>query len=96
VRTFRFSFANRGLPVPEARPRIVLAAPSGARWRWEGDAGAVEGAAEDFCLVTTQRRHVDDTGLVVTGPVAERWMAVAQCIAGPALPGPAPGERVWT
>jgi uncharacterized protein (TIGR03084 family) len=97
VRTLRFSFANRGLPVPEAQPRVELLAPSGARWSW-GDPAAhdrVEGPAEDFCLVTTQRRHVEDTGLRVTGAVATEWLTIAQSIAGPPLPGPAAGARVW-
>lgn len=96
VRAFRFSFANRGLAVPDTRPRVELLAPAGGRWLW-GDPAAgdrVDGPAEDFCLVTTQRRHIDDTALKVTGPIATTWMTIAQCIAGPPLPGPAPGERV--
>jgi len=96
VRALRFSFANRDLPVPDERPRVELLAPSGARWRWGDDpVNQVSGPAEDFCLVTTQRRHLDDTALDVRGPIATRWMAIAQCIAGPPLPGPAPGQRAW-
>lgn len=97
VRALRFSFSNRGLAVPGSRPRVELLSPSGGRWAWgdDGAADRVEGPAEDFCLVTTQRRHVDDTDLVVSGPVATAWLAIAQCIAGPPLPGPAPGERAW-
>jgi uncharacterized protein (TIGR03084 family) len=49
--------------------------------------------AEDFCLVVTQRRHVDDTSLQVSGPAARQWMAIAQCFAGPPADGPAPGVR---
>ncbi|MFZ2174674.1 MAG: TIGR03084 family protein, partial [Rhodococcus sp. (in: high G+C Gram-positive bacteria)] len=38
--------------------------------------------AEDFVLVVTQRRNVTDTRLVVTGPVAQTWMGIAQAFAG--------------
>ena len=31
------------------------------------------------------------TGLAVTGAVAEEWMRLAQCFAGPPVLGPAPG-----
>ena len=47
------------------------------------------GDALDFCLVVTQRRHVADTGLVVEGPLAEDWIAIAQAFAGPPGAGPA-------
>ena len=50
------------------------------------------GPAEDFCLVVTQRRHVDDTALVVTGERARDWLVRAQAFAGPATDGPAPKE----
>lgn len=95
VRTFGFSFAIRGEKVPDDRPELRLTAPSGASWVWNegGAGGSVEGSAVDLCLVATQRRHVKDTGLAVEGPVAERWMLIAQCISGPPLDGPAPGER---
>jgi len=95
VRTFGWSFANRGLAVPEERVRVTLRSPDGERlWRWneDGSGGSIAGPAEDFCRVVTQRRHVDDTDLVVTGEVARRWMAIAQCFAGP--PGPGRPPRV--
>lgn len=97
VRTMRFSFANRGLVPPDVAPFVCLTAPSGKAWRWnDSDAsGRIEGPANDFCLVVTQRRHVDDTDLVVNGRDAARWMDVAQCIAGPPRRRPAPGERRW-
>jgi len=53
----------------------------------------VIGPAEDFALVVTQRRHVDDTRLRVTGAGARRWMEIAQCFAGAPETGPAPGVR---
>jgi len=95
VRTLGFSFANRGLAVPEVRPFVALSAPSGAVWTWNAAANGsrIEGRAADFCLVASQRRHVTDTGLKVSGDDAETWMRIAQCIAGPPLDGPEPGER---
>jgi hypothetical protein len=41
----------------------------------------------------TQTRNVADTGLSVTGPVAEDWMTIVQCFAGPPEDPPAPGTR---
>ena len=96
VVTFGWSFANRGLQIPETPVRVELTAPSGEIWTW-GDAAAaqrISGAAVDFCLVAAQRRHVDDTALVVIGDVARKWMEVAQCFAGPPTWGPAPGTRL--
>lgn len=94
VRTFGWSFSNRGEAAPEARVRVSLAGPDGARWIWNPDGKeAVEGTAEDFALVVTQRRHVEDTALHVTGASARRWMEIAQCFAGKPAIGPAPGVR---
>jgi hypothetical protein len=42
----------------------------------------VAGSAEDFCLVVTQRRHLGDVGLRVTGAAAAGWMQRAQAFAG--------------
>jgi uncharacterized protein (TIGR03084 family) len=96
TKTFRFAFANRGILV-DGPPRLELTAPSGAIWVWNPDSarGVIAGPAVDFCLVCTQRRHVDDTGLTTEGETARRWMEIAQCIAGAPVSGPAPGERVW-
>ncbi len=94
VRTLGWSFRNRGLEKPGA-VEVRLAAPSGGEWLWNEGAGeSVSGPAEDFALVVTQRRHVDDTGLVTHGPGARVWMEIAQCFAGAPAEGPAPGERV--
>jgi len=93
VRTHGWTFRNRGQepPVP---PQVTLTAPSGAVWRWnEGAAESVEGPAEDFALVVTQRRHVDDTALQVKGEGARRWMEVAQCFAGAPSEGPPPRRK---
>jgi uncharacterized protein (TIGR03084 family) len=93
VRTLGWSFRNRGLEKP-GPVEVKLTAPAGADWVWnEGAVERVEGRAEDFALVVTQRRHVDDTGLRTTGPGARRWMEIAQCFAGAPAEGPAAGER---
>ncbi len=93
VRTFRWSFSVNGLPIPDTTVRVELDAPSGTRWVWNDDdvSDVVRGDAEEFCLVVTQRRHVDDTDLEVVGEVARRWMGIAQAFAGPPGPGRAPG-----
>ncbi|HEX7659064.1 MAG TPA: TIGR03084 family metal-binding protein [Pseudonocardiaceae bacterium] len=91
VRTLPFSFTVHGLPVPDEPVRVELTAPDGDRWTWgSGDTNRITGSALDFCLVVTQRRNIADTGLVVAGPVAQRWMSVAQAFAGPPAPGRQP------
>ena len=84
VRTRGFSFAAHGLPAPEADVYVSLSAPDGDTWTWGDPSSAdhVEGRALDFCLVVTQRRLVGDTGLSVTGEVAQEWMRIAQAFAG--------------
>lgn len=86
VATRGWSYVVRGQEAPAADVFVSLRAPGGETWEW-GDADAtdrVSGDALDFCLVVTQRRPVAATGLVVTGPAAEGWMAVAQIFAGDA------------
>ena len=93
VKTQGWSFRNRGLERPSA-PQVRLEAPSGAVWTWnEGASEQITGQAEDFALVVTQRRHVDDTGLKVEGVGARAWMEIAQCFAGAPETGPAAGVR---
>jgi uncharacterized protein (TIGR03084 family) len=85
VRTRPNSFRARGLPVPDSQVRVELIAPDEELWEW-GPAGVsdqVRGPALDFCLVVTQRRHIDDTRLVTTGAVAKEWLSIAQAFAGP-------------
>ncbi len=94
VRTFGWTFANRDLPVPPDQPYVRLHAPSGAVWEWNAPSeDAVEGDAVDFCQVVTQTRNVGDTQLSVRGETARRWMAIAQCFAGPPEDPPPPGAR---
>ncbi|HET9693621.1 MAG TPA: TIGR03084 family metal-binding protein [Steroidobacteraceae bacterium] len=95
VNTFVWTFTVHRRAIPAARPYVRLESPSGATWEWNDPASAdrVEGSAVDFCRVVTQTRNVQDTGLRVSGPVAQEWMSIAQCFAGaPELP-PAPGTR---
>lgn len=94
VRALPNSYRTRGLDVPDVPVRVELVAPDGELWEWgEADAAdRVAGPAVDFCLVVTQRRHVDDTSLVRTGPVATEWMTIAQAFAGGAGSGRAPGQ----
>lgn len=93
--TFGWTFANRGEQPPGPRPYLRLTAPSGAIWEWgEVDAtNAIQGKAEEFCQVVAQTRNIADVSLDVIGPVAERWMAIAQCFAGAPNDPPAPGTR---
>jgi uncharacterized protein (TIGR03084 family) len=94
VRTLPNSFRARALPVPDSPVRVELAAAGGQLWQW-GPAGVpdtVRGPALDFCLVVTQRRHIEDTRLATTGPVASMWMSIAQAFAGPPGAGRRPGQ----
>ena len=97
VKTYAWSFLNRGLEVPGDPPYVQLIAPSGAIWEWNepSDQSRVAGDALDFCRVVTQGRNIADTGLDVVGDAAARWMAIAQCFAGGPVDPPKPGERAW-
>jgi uncharacterized protein (TIGR03084 family) len=92
--TFKWSFINHQMPVPEEPVRLELVSPSGELWTWgpESTENRVKGPCDDFCLVVIQRRNVADTRLVVTGNVARKWMSIAQCFAGPGTLGPEPGK----
>ena len=100
VRTFGWAYRNRGRDIPAEQPFIHLRTPSGEIWEWNDPAAPnrVEGDALGFCQVVTQTRNVADTALRVTGPVAQDWMAIVQCFAGPPETPPAPGTRfrVWS
>ncbi len=84
VRTRDFAYAVHSRPAPTAEFRIELTAPSGDLWTWgpEDATDTVRGSAEEFCLVVTQRRPAEATGLVATG-AARDWLAIAQAFAGP-------------
>ena len=97
VKTFGWTFVNRGLEVPADIPHVRLTAPSGATWEWNkpSEQNRIEGSAVEFCRVVTQGRNISDVNLTVVGEPAERWMAIAQCFAGGPENPPEPGERVW-
>jgi uncharacterized protein (TIGR03084 family) len=96
VRSRPFSYLVRGRDVPPGSIELSLTSPAGDPWPFVagstddgGPIATVTGPALDFCLVVTQRRHVADTALVVSGELATDWMSVAQAFAGP----PGPGRR---
>ncbi len=75
---------------------MELSAPDGGQWTWNEPQADnfVRGSAEDFCLLVTQRRHLDDTRLQYSPGPAQQWLTQAQCFAGPPATGPAAGTRV--
>ena len=95
VNTYKWSFVNRKLPVPEPQPFVRLISPAGASWEWgqEITAERIEGSASEFCQVVAQTRNVEDTSLRVTGFNAVKWRAIAQCFAGVARDPPSAGTR---
>lgn len=96
MKTFGWTFVNRGEEVPGPPPHVRLTAPSGAIWEF-GDPSeeeCIRGEAVEFCHVVTQGRNIADTSLSVRGPIATRWMSIAQCFAGAPADPPKPGERV--
>lgn len=95
LKTFAWTFINRGLTPPASPPYLRLEAPSGAIWEWgqPSDTYAISGTAEAFAQVVTQTRNVADTSLQVIGEDAKHWMSIAQCFAGPPADPPAPNTR---
>ena len=93
--TFGWTFINRGEEVPDDKPFLKLTAPSGEVWQFNepSDSNFIEGAATEFGQVVTQCRNIGDTQLKVVGATATKWMAVAQCFAGPPRTPPAAGVR---
>ena len=96
IRTFGWTFLNRKLEIPGDPPYVRLVAPSGEIWEWNdpSEDERIHGDALDFCYVVTQGRNVADTALEVKGPIATKWMSIAQCFAGGPVDPPAPGTRV--
>ncbi len=92
VRTRDFTFTAHGLTLPRDAFAVRLTAPDGTVWSWGPDDAAqrVTGTALDLCLLAVQRCHRADTGLVATGPDADRWLDIAQAFAGPPGTGRAP------
>ncbi len=88
--TRAWSYRVRGEPVPEGAVAVELEGPHDNAWRFGPTQvdDVVSGDAEEFCLVVTQRRHVDDTQLRC-GELARDWLLKAQAFAG----GPSNGPR---
>jgi uncharacterized protein (TIGR03084 family) len=100
VRTYGWTFANRGRPAPGPAPQVRLTAPSGTIgsgtiWEWgePSPSNIVEGDALEFCQVVAQVRNIADTSLRTNGEPARIWMSLAQCFAGPPEDPPQPGTR---
>lgn len=93
--TYGWTFLNRKEPVPEPAPFVELTGPSGTVWTWNDPQqdNVVRGSAVEFAQVVTQVRNIADTDLETQGGTAARWMAIAQCFAGPAETPPAKGAR---
>jgi uncharacterized protein (TIGR03084 family) len=89
-----YSYTNRGLAAPTEPVHVILTAPSGATWEFgePSETNVIRGAAGEFCRVLTRRRHVADTNLHVTGPLAEEWMQIGQAFAGHPGDGRQPGQ----
>ncbi|MFT7599877.1 MAG: hypothetical protein ACI8TP_002814 [Acidimicrobiales bacterium] len=85
VTTRGWSYVNRDMEFPGGDVRVELTAPSGDTWTWgpETAPDRLTGPAEDFALVTTQRRHPSDTALAAEGNLAAEWLSIAQAFAGP-------------
>jgi uncharacterized protein (TIGR03084 family) len=96
MRTFEWTYVNRGIEAPETAPHVRLVAPSGEIWEWNepSEAGSVRGDAFEFCQVVAQTRNVADTSLEVEGEIATHWMSIAQCFAGGPVDPPKPGVRI--
>ena len=89
--TRRWSYKVRGEEPPGGTVRLELSGPTAEIWTWGDDdaADVIRGTAKDFCLVVTQRRHVDDTSLE-TGELGRHWLLRAQAFAGTPSTGPEP------
>ncbi len=81
-----YSFASHGVTDPGDPVTLTARGPDGQLWTWgpsETDvSNRITGSAVDLALVLTQRRHASRTDVVATGPVAQKWLAIAQAFAG--------------
>ncbi|MGH3732505.1 MAG: TIGR03084 family metal-binding protein [Acidimicrobiales bacterium] len=89
-----WSYSVRGETAPAGAIRLELIGPGGETWHFGPDEAddVVEGLAEEFCLVVTQRRHVNDTALEA-GELGMHWLTRAQAFVGAPSEGPRPRSR---
>tara|TARA_B100001996_G_scaffold64233_1_gene46285 strand:+ start:1160 stop:1993 length:834 start_codon:yes stop_codon:yes gene_type:complete len=95
VNTFGWTYMNRNLSIPEKMPKLSLLSPSNELWEWNEDneEDMISGSATEFSQVVTQVRNINDTSLKVSGKIANEWMSIAQCFAGPPENPPEKGTR---
>ena len=95
VNTFGWTYINRNLSIPEKMPKLSLLSPSNELWEWNEDneENIISGSATEFSQVVTQVRNINDTSLKVSGKIANEWMSIAQCFAGPPENPPEKGTR---
>jgi uncharacterized protein (TIGR03084 family) len=94
VATRGFSYTVHDRTPPTEPIAVLLTGPEGSVWEFGEPTAAdrVEGAALDFCLVVTRRRHPADTALVATPGAAAEWLSIAQAFAGAPGAGREPGQ----
>lgn len=87
-----WTYINRKMEIPPGDVRVELESPSGETWTFgpEDADATVRGLADEFCLVTSQRRNLADTALAISGASAQEWLEMAQLFAGPPSEPPAP------
>ncbi|MEN9822362.1 MAG: hypothetical protein RLZ04_788 [Actinomycetota bacterium] len=95
VRARPYAYRVNKRELPAIGVSVILDAPDGSTWEWieEGSDSTIRGSALDFCLLSVQRRHLDDTSLVAEGPAAHDWLSIAQAFAGPPGSGRSPRGR---
>ncbi|MCL3817022.1 TIGR03084 family metal-binding protein [Aeromicrobium wangtongii] len=84
VRARRYSYLVRGEQDPGVEIRVELTGPDGELWAWgpEDAAERVTGSGQDFALLATRRRHLDDVDVRAQGPHAQHWLTIVQAFAG--------------
>lgn len=94
-KTRSFSYLMNGLDAPATEVRVELTgADSTVHTFGPDDADQrVTGPLLDFCLLVTQRIHLDDTALETQGEDALDWLRIAQAFAGLAGGGREKGSR---
>ena len=95
VRTYGWTFRNRGIEPPTPKPFVQLTAPSGVIWEWNDPQSdnMISGRAEEFAQIVTQTRNIADTKIEPIGAVSNQWMQIAQCFAGGPETPPTKGLR---